>query len=163
MIKLFLEKNLIIIIILCSIFGIIVSSTLLSGHIENEYFKAHPEELSMSLLFDKCDVSDTFSCLKVDDSPYSEIFNIPVSLMGIVGYAIIFLFSFIYLMYRKFRNIHIKKILLLLHIGALLFSFYLTFIEIFVIHSMCQYCLTSQGLILISSASMFILYRKYKD
>ena len=47
-----------------------------------------------------CDISDTLSCSKVSSSKYSEIFNIPVSIFGGLGYTLLAGISFILLRWK---------------------------------------------------------------
>lgn len=105
-------------------------------------------------LFTTCTVNDLFDCGQVSGpgSPYSSIGPIPVALIGLIGYAAIFLLVWL----RDWINL-IEDNLPELIIGvvglAFLFTLGLTLLEMFVIHAFCQYCLYSAAIILI----MFIL------
>lgn len=83
--------------------------------------------------FEFCSVSQTVSCDLVNKSIYSEIFSIPVALIGIVGYIIVFSVSFI----------KDKRILPIISLLGFVFSIYLTYIEIAVIEAYCLLCLAS--------------------
>ncbi|MFN2216447.1 MAG: vitamin K epoxide reductase family protein [Anaerolineales bacterium] len=81
-------------------------------------------------------------CATVNASRYSELYGIPVSLLGILAYlAIIVLLIF------ELRNIFTKENsnLLVFGIGlvGVLFSAYLTYIEYFVIYAVCPFCVAS--------------------
>src|SRR5574341_359885 len=77
-------------------------------------------------------------CDTVRESPYSKIFGIPVSLLGVIGYSIIFALSLVSISYR------VRWILLyFLSLAGVAFSLYLTYIELFVIKAICAHCLAS--------------------
>ena len=81
-------------------------------------------------------------CATVNASRYSELYGIPVSLLGILAYlAIIVLLIF------ELRNIFTKENSNLLVFGVglvgVLFSAYLTYIEYFVIYAVCPFCVAS--------------------
>lgn len=109
-------------------------------------------------LFTTCTVNDFFDCGQVSGpgSPYSSIGPIPVALIGLLGYAAIFLMVWL----RDWLNI-IAENLPELAIGivglAFLFTLGLTLLEMFVIHAFCQYCLYSAAIILV----MFVLTISY--
>jgi len=92
--------------------------------------------------------SESTFCLKgsgcdtVRESPYSEILGLPVSLFGIIGYLLVFALSLISITYR------VRWVLLyFLSLAGVTFSFYLIYIELFVIKAICDYCLASAFII----------------
>jgi len=81
-------------------------------------------------------------CATVNASRYSEIYGIPVSLLGLIAYlAILALLIF------EYRNIVTKENSNLLIFGislvGVIFSAYLTYIEYFVIFAVCPFCVLS--------------------
>lgn len=77
-----------------------------------------------------CGVS---SCGVVNNSQYSQLFGIPVSAFGLafyIGMACVLTFGY-------------KRLFLIGSIAGVLFSAYLTYIEAFVIHAWCQWCIMS--------------------
>jgi len=81
-------------------------------------------------------------CATVNASRYSEIYGIPVSLLGLIAYlAILALLIF------EFRNIVTRENSNLLVFGislvGVIFSAYLTYIEYFVIYAVCPFCILS--------------------
>lgn len=90
------------------------------------------------------------------DAPYSSIGPIPVALIGFVGYALIFLLTWL----ADWVSI-VERWLPELLIGiiglALIFTIGLTALEIFVIHAVCRYCLVSAAIIMM----MFFLAISY--
>ena len=77
-------------------------------------------------------------CETVQSSRYAAVFGIPVSVVGLAGYASL-LFS---AALRTEGGVYLGFFLAL--VGTL-FSAYLTYIEVFVVHALCQWCLASAG------------------
>ena len=105
-------------------------------------------------LFTTCTVNDLFDCGQVSgpNSPYSSIGPIPVALVGLIGYATIFLVIWL----REWVDLVADNLpeLVMGIVGlAFLFTLSLTALEMFIIHAFCQYCLYSAAVILV----MFIL------
>ncbi len=88
-----------------------------------------------------CGASKTFSsCDMVLQSKYSEIFNIPVALFGVVFYVTLLV---IFLEIVKRGEKFFINIMFILEIFGFLFSILLTYTQIFLIGALCPYCLTS--------------------
>ena len=77
-------------------------------------------------------------CDVVRQSSYSSILGIPVALLGAVGYALIFWFTFVS-MSKRLRWV----LLYVISLAGFIFSLYLTYIELFVIKAICPYCVVS--------------------
>lgn len=124
-------------LLLLSLIGLIVAFASLSAHYE--------EGSSF------CTISETFNCDAVNKGPYSEIVGIPVALLGVLGYLAFGILVWREKSIRKFL-VFTKKdyaIYLLGFAGVmLLFSLYLTALEVFVIHAYCILCLISQATVL---------------
>lgn len=95
-----------------------------------------------------CDFSDKFSCTTVAMSKYSRLFGIPVAAYGIVAYSLMFITS-IYFVVAKEINKKVWATWLTFLFGSLGFSLYLTYLELFVIGSICIFCVIQQIIILI--------------
>jgi uncharacterized membrane protein len=82
-------------------------------------------------------------CLSVQTSPHAKLFGLPMSLWGIVFYLSILLLWLL----QRFHAGHWGKrstlVLLMLSVVGVMFSIYLTHLELFVIHAVCIWCLTS--------------------
>ncbi|MEW5986358.1 MAG: vitamin K epoxide reductase family protein [Chloroflexota bacterium] len=97
-----------------------------------------------------CDTGGWEDCGKVSGpgAPYSAIGPVPVALVGLLGYALIFL-----LVWLKEWLVWVDDYLPELLVGAtglaLLFSLGLTALELFVIHALCRYCLVSAAIVTI--------------
>jgi uncharacterized membrane protein len=83
------------------------------------------------------------SCTKVQTSVYSELAGVPVALMGLIGYiAILVSLSVPETETSRFAT-------LVLTLGGFGFSAYLTYRELFSIHAICEWCVTSAGIMTI--------------
>jgi uncharacterized membrane protein len=85
-------------------------------------------------------------CITVNNSIYSEIYKIPVSLLGLFAYVFILLVFLLEPRWNLIRE-HSSLILFGTTLIGVLFSAYLTFIEFFVIDAVCPFCITSAVLI----------------
>ncbi len=105
------------------------------------------------VLFTTCGVNDWFDCGQVSGpgSPYSAIGPIPVALIGLIGYAAIFLSVWLREWIALIED-YLPELLFGLVGLAFLFSLGLTALEILVIHAFCQFCLISGGIILVMFA-----------
>lgn len=90
------------------------------------------------------------------NAPYSSLGPIPVALIGLIGYAVIFLLTW-FPAWLPRLNAYLPELLVGVIGFALLFTTALTALEIFVIHAFCRYCLVSAGIIL----TMFALALSY--
>ena len=113
-----------------SLLGIIFSGYSLYAH-----YSSTPSGL--------CNWSETFSCDVVNKSQYAEIYGVPVALLGVGGYVLLALLSWLCAGGRNFR-----KDLTVFGFLGLLFSLYLTYVEAFVLVTWCPVCLLSQAMIL---------------
>ncbi len=97
-----------------------------------------------------CKASGWEDCGKVSGpgAPYASIGPIPVALIGLVGYAIIFLVIWARDWWPALDG-SLREILLGLSGFALLLTLGLTALELFVIHAFCRYCLVSAVIVLV--------------
>lgn len=89
-------------------------------------------------------------CVTVQSSQYAKLFNlIPIGVIGVAGYLAI---AVAVILGRQFTG-GIKRILYLAAWGmcflGVLFSSYLTYLEPFVIHATCTWCITSAVLMIL--------------
>lgn len=105
-------------------------------------------------LISVCEPSALFDCGQVSGptSPYSSLGNIPIALIGLIGYAVIFLAAWLQ-DWVDFVDDYMPEIMLALTTIAFLFTLGLTLLEALVIHAFCQYCVYSAVIVLV----MFIL------
>jgi vitamin-K-epoxide reductase (warfarin-sensitive) len=121
----FSYARLLVIIAFLAIAGIAVSSVSLWHHYT-------PSKTSF------CDFGEDFNCDIVNKSEYSTILGVPVSLIGILGYAGVLAFA---TFYRSQPNS--PTILFCGALAGLFFALYLTYIEAFVLSVWCILCLSS--------------------
>ena len=85
----------------------------------------------------------TGGCEKVQTSPYADVFGIPVAFYGVVGYAVMFAVSIAGVQPRFLARGGPTRLLAVLSGGGFLFALYLTYLELFVIHAICRWCVAS--------------------
>ncbi|NTW09566.1 MAG: vitamin K epoxide reductase family protein [Anaerolineaceae bacterium] len=82
-------------------------------------------------------------CSTVNASPYSEIYGIPVALVGVGGYAAI-----LFLLLMESRNDFVRQngtlFVFGLSLTGFIFTVYLVYVEFAVLDAVCPFCLTSQ-------------------
>lgn len=81
-------------------------------------------------------------CWSVNTSRYSEVYGIPVALLGILAYLTIIAALIIYNTFKQFREIT-NYIVFGLTLSGTMYSIYLTYLELFVIRAICPFCLLS--------------------
>jgi len=101
-------------------------------------------------LVNVCRPSGWDDCGKVSgpDAPYSAIGPIPVALIGLIGYALIFLVAWLKDWWSLLDE-YSPEILVALTGFAFLFSLGLTALELFVIGAICRFCVISALIITI--------------
>jgi uncharacterized membrane protein len=81
-------------------------------------------------------------CSTVNASRYSEIYGIPVSLLGIL--ADLAITALLFLELRKIISRENSTLLVFgLSLVGVIFSAYLTYVEFYVIHAVCPFCIIS--------------------
>ena len=81
-------------------------------------------------------------CQTVADSSYSHLLGVDVAVFGIVGYVLLLASAFFAVDAARFGGF-------LVSLGGFGFSVYLTYIEIFKIEAICQWCVASAVLMTI--------------
>lgn len=95
----------------------------------------------------------TGSCETVQQSPWANLLGLPVAVWGVGYYLAVFALAFAGTLDRWADDRRISLALLILTAWGVLFSGYLTYLELFVIHAICRYCVVSAVL----AAVVFIL------
>ena len=83
-------------------------------------------------------------CSVVNASRYSEIYGIPVAVLGVVGYAAILGVLVLERNPGFFRE-NASMLFFALSLTGFLFTLYLIYVEIALIKAYCPFCLTSQA------------------
>ena len=91
-------------------------------------------------------------CSVVNSSIYSEVYGIPVAVIGIGGYGVILA---ILLLQGRSQFLQDNGVLLAfgLTLAGFIFTLYLIYVELALIHALCPFCITSQ----ITITILFIL------
>lgn len=84
-------------------------------------------------------VGGSGGCETVQTSSYATIFGVPIAVLGLVGYGGL-LFS---ALLRGVAGVYLGFLVALV---GVLFSAYLTYLEVFVIHAICEWCVASAAL-----------------
>lgn len=89
----------------------------------------------------------TGGCETVQTSPSAVQFGIPVAVYGVVGYVALFVVALLALRPAALADGKWNLLLLGLSTAGLLFTGYLTSLELFVIHAICRWCVGSAVII----------------
>jgi uncharacterized membrane protein len=92
-------------------------------------------------------------CSTVNASAYSSIYGIPVAVFGILGYLAILVALTLEVKGGKFLRQNATLATFGMALIGFLFSFYLLYLEIYVIKALCPFCISSQ----IAISILFIL------
>lgn len=82
-----------------------------------------------------CDLTQYWNCTSVMNSSYGYVFGVPVSYIGLTGFAM--LFALMWFPSTMKRN----SVAVMGALGGGLFSAYLTYAEFFILHMVCPFCL----------------------
>ncbi len=85
----------------------------------------------------------TGDCEYVQTSFYGALFGVPVAFYGVVGYALILAVALAGLQPASLGRRWPTRLLAALAAGGFLFTLYLTYIELFVLHAICRWCVGS--------------------
>jgi len=109
-------------------------------------------EFNKAFSVDSC-FKEMGGCAIVDASAFSDFGGLPVSIIGILGFLLLTLVSFIQI---KKPNEKRGKIIFLLVAAMSIFSLYLIFAQFFIINAVCRYCLIVDFLTLSMFAALFL-------
>jgi vitamin-K-epoxide reductase (warfarin-sensitive) len=102
-----------------------------------------------------CDFGQAFNCDLVNRSRYSTVVGVPVALIGVLGYLLIFALGTIYR-----SKAETPVLLAIASLLGLAFSLYLTYIEKFVLTAWCILCISSLALITIEAVLSSVLAQR---
>jgi uncharacterized membrane protein len=91
-------------------------------------------------------------CESVNSSQYSEIAGVPIALIGALGYILIILLIVLEARGGIWKE-YSPYLVLGITLAGSLYSIYLTYLEVAVIHAICPYCVLSAVVIIL----LFIL------
>ena len=104
-----------------------------------------------------CNFGAGLDCDKVNKSIYSTFLGIPVAIMGCTAYIILLIFS-IRGFFRDQKRL-IPYATLFVAAGTA-FALYLTYVEAFILHTFCLFCVLQQIIILIELGTLIHLNKK---
>jgi vitamin-K-epoxide reductase (warfarin-sensitive) len=98
-------------------------------------------QVHYSTTTEPCDINAKWDCGIVNHSPFAEVLHVPVAAFGIAGYLAMAALA----LARR------RRLLAGVALAATAFSLYLTYIEKYVLEVYCIYCVTSLGIILLTT------------
>ncbi len=101
----------------------------------------------------------TGGCETVQTSPWSRIAGVEVALIGVIGYALLFVVALLALQPALASRRWPADLLSVLAAGGVLFTAYLTWLELFVIHAICRWCVGS-AVIIVTVLVLALLARR---
>jgi uncharacterized membrane protein len=87
-------------------------------------------------------------CETVQTSVWSRFLGVEVALIGLIGYAVLLAVALVALRTDQVERRPSALLLTALAAGGVLFTAYLTYLELFVIHAICRWCVGSAAIIL---------------
>ena len=114
--------------------------------------------------YELCTFGESFDCDIVNKSIYAEFLDVPVSIWGLLTYALLFAF-FIYAWKQPKEKLTKKLLPYVLAFVAfgVVFSLRLTYIEAFVLYAWCIFCVIQQILILLLLGTVWMAYKTQED
>ncbi len=91
----------------------------------------------------------TGGCETVQLSPQSSFLGVDVALIGVIGYAVLLGLALLAIQPRFAGAVWPSGLLAVLSGGAVLFTAYLKYLELFVIEAICRYCVVSAVIIVL--------------
>ncbi len=125
-----------------------------------------------------CSTSVFADCGRVLQSEYAVLFGVPLALLGLIHYMVLGFVFVVVLLFTSYKDVIARQIrpsaettkqsqilmesnlnywLLIQTSGGLLFSLYLVYLQLFVIHAICLYCMLSA----LVSTLLFVLAQFY--
>ncbi len=83
------------------------------------------------------------SCETVQLSKWATLLSMPVAAWGVAFYAVVFAVAFALVQDRFQGSGKLSLTLLVLTTWGVIFSLWLTYLELFVIHAICRWCVVS--------------------
>jgi uncharacterized membrane protein len=100
------------------------------------------------------------SCETVNSSKWAKFLGLPVAAWGVAWYVVMFAVSIASTSERYASSDGMSKLLLFLAVSGFLFTVYLTSLELFVIHAICQWCVISAIIVTVIFGIVIADYRE---
>jgi len=104
----------------------------------------------------------TGGCETVQLSPQSRFMGVEVAAIGAVGYALLLVLTLASLQPRWANSRRLLEVIAFLAGGAVLFTLYLKYLELFVIHAICRWCVGSAILIVVFFTLILLELRRVR-
>lgn len=88
----------------------------------------------------------TGGCETVQNSPWARFLGVPVPVLGLLGYGALLVTAMLGIQPAFIADRRISMVLALASLIGFGFSLYLSYLEAFVIHAWCRWCLASAAL-----------------
>jgi len=102
-----------------------------------------------------CDINAAFSCSVVNQSVYSTLLGIPVSILGLIYFAAVG-----GLVFSGVAGKETYRLIFLATAASLAFSLYLSYAEVFILQTICVLCESSKVLMLLIGVASFSEMRR---
>jgi uncharacterized membrane protein len=99
------------------------------------------------------------SCETVNSSKWAKFLGLPVAAWGVAWYVAMFALAIVSTGEKYAESAGVSAALLVMAGSGFLFSAYLTYLELFVIHAICQWCVISAIIVTIIFAFTAAEYR----
>lgn len=137
--RIYKEEIVLRVVLICSLIGAVIASYLTYEHFTLRDLGICP----------------TGGCEIVWNTDYALFLGVPVALIGLLGFIILFCLAYVRLYFPSNRfSDYLPSLLLLFAIAGAIFSLYLTFVEIFAIHAICDWCFVCFVLMIIMWSSI---------
>lgn len=83
------------------------------------------------------------SCETVNTSKWATFLGAPVAAWGVGFYIVMFVLALVSVQDRYAHSVEMSKVIALISGGGFAFTVWLTWLELFVIHAICQWCVIS--------------------
>ncbi|MFN8579580.1 MAG: vitamin K epoxide reductase family protein [Gemmatimonadaceae bacterium] len=100
------------------------------------------------------------SCETVNTSKWSTFLGLPVAAWGLGFYLLLLGVTLAGVQERWSASLALSRVLLGLTLWGVLFSAWLTYLELFVIHAICVWCVTSAVLVAVMCVVSLLEYRE---
>ena len=100
------------------------------------------------------------SCETVNTSRWAVFLGIPVAVWGLAFYVVLFAVTMVAAQPRWSTSLAMSKAILALTAWGVLFSAWLTGLELFVIHAICQWCVISAIIVTVMLGVSIAEYRE---
>ena len=101
-------------------------------------------------------------CATVQTSRWADFLGLPVAAWGVAFYALVFVLAFLGTVERWADSRRLAAIMLILTGWGVVFSGWLTYLELFVIHAICRWCIASAVIALLLFVLVVLDWRAFR-